>query len=65
MLHALNDIATVTSKGTEATLAAVEYFLNYALPAILTAESDTPLAKRSFKPFLTLHTLSGRKPEAG
>ena len=30
MLHALNDIATATSKGTEATLAAVEYFLNYA-----------------------------------
>ena len=30
MIHALNDIATVTSKGTEATLVAVEYFLNYA-----------------------------------
>ena len=30
MLHALNDIATATSNGTEATLAAVEYFLNYA-----------------------------------
>ena len=30
MLHALNDIATATSKGTEATLAAVEHFLDYA-----------------------------------
>ena len=30
MLHVLNGIATATSKGVEATLAAVEYFLNYA-----------------------------------
>ena len=30
MLHALNVIAIATSKGIEATLAAVEYFLNYA-----------------------------------
>ena len=30
MLHTLNDTATATSKGTEATLAAIEYFLNYA-----------------------------------
>ena len=30
MLHALNDIVTATSKGTEAMLAAVKYFLNYA-----------------------------------
>ena len=29
-LHALSDIATVTSKGTEATLASIEYFLKYA-----------------------------------
>ena len=29
MLHTLNDITTATSKGTEATFAAVEYFLNY------------------------------------
>jgi len=32
MIHALNDIATATapSKGAEGTLAAIEYFLNYA-----------------------------------
>ena len=30
MLHALNDIATATSKGTEAKFAAVEHFLDYA-----------------------------------
>ena len=30
MLHALNDITTATSKGSEATLAAIQYFLNYA-----------------------------------
>jgi len=30
MLRALNDIATATSKETEATLAVVEHFLNYA-----------------------------------
>ena len=28
-LHALNEIAIATTKGTEATLAAVEYYLNY------------------------------------
>ena len=28
-LHALNEIAIATTKGTEATLAAVEHFLNY------------------------------------
>ena len=30
MLHALNDIAIAKSKGTDTTLAVVEYFLNYA-----------------------------------
>ena len=30
MLYVLNDIATATSKGTEATLVVVEYSLNYA-----------------------------------
>ena len=30
MLHALNDITTATVNGTEATLAATKYFLNYA-----------------------------------
>jgi len=44
MLHALNNIVTATSKGTQATLAAVE-FSSIILSAISMAESNTSPAK--------------------
>ena len=55
-LHALNEIAIATSKGTEATMKAVEYFLNYAAsnpnPSIKYRASDMILRIESDAAYL-------------
>jgi hypothetical protein len=63
-LHALNEIAIATSKGTDATLAAVEYFLNYAAsnpnPSVRYQASDMILRIESDAAYLVCSNARSR-----